>query len=219
MVTSHKADWNPSAPGTAARADQTRATIIDVAVEIVLNEGIGAASGRHIAETAGVTWGVIQYHFGDRDGLLMAVVNQSFTQFLDAIQTAPPAAPDLPTRDRVDAVVTASWRALSSPIGRAATEILIGTRATRGAAATGHIRQLVKTSDALVAAIDRDLDPTRSAAIGEHLLTSLRGMVAKQLVLHRTVDTTRDREILVDIVSTYIDQHHDATRQRTEPNS
>lgn len=219
MVTSHKADRNPSAAGNQARADQTRAAIIDVAVEIVLKEGIAAASGRHIAETAGVTWGVIQYHFGDRDGLLIAVVDQSFNQLLDALGTEPPAAPHVVTRDRVEAVVNASWRALSSPIGRAASEILIGTRTTRGAAATGHIRRLVETSNALVTAIDRDLDPTRSAAIGEHLLTSLRGMVAKQLVLHRTVDTTADRQILIDILSTYIDQHHHPSSEGTEADS
>ena len=205
--------------GNQARAERTRVMVIDVTVQIVISEGIAAASGRHIADTAGVTWGVIQYHFGDRDGLLMAVVDQGFGELLDALKSMPPATADTATRDRVNVVVNAAWQAMSSPTARAATEILIGTRATRGAAATGHIKRLAKTFNTLGAAIDRDLGPTHSAAIGEHLLTTLRGMIANQLVMHASVDTTLDRRLLVEIVSSYIDQHHDAKQLRMESNS
>jgi AcrR family transcriptional regulator len=199
------------AHGNQARAERTRALAIDVTVQIVLSEGIAAASGRHIADEAGVTWGVIQYHFGDRDGLLMAVVDQGFGELLDALKSLPPSTPDTTTRDRVNTVVTAAWQAMSSPTSRAATEILIGTRATRGAAATGHLRQLAKTFTTLGTMIDHDLDPTQSAAIGVHLLTTLRGMIATQLVMPKPVDTAKDRRVLVEILSSYIDQHHAET--------
>ncbi|MCV6987011.1 TetR/AcrR family transcriptional regulator [Mycobacterium shinjukuense] len=195
------------AHGNQARAERTRALAIDVTVEIVLNEGIAAASGRHIADKAGVTWGVIQYHFGDRDGLLMAVVDQGFDELLDALGSLPPATPDTPTRDRVEAVVTAAWRATSSPTSRAANEILIGTRATRGAAAAGHLSRLAKTFTTLGETIGHDLDPTQSAAIGGHLLTALRGMIATQLIMPRPVDTADDRRVLVEILSGYLDRH------------
>ena len=39
--------------------------VIDETVRCVIEEGFGAASAKHITERAGVTWGVIQYHFGD----------------------------------------------------------------------------------------------------------------------------------------------------------
>ncbi|OBJ53558.1 TetR/AcrR family transcriptional regulator [Mycobacterium asiaticum] len=213
MTTRRAAPTRP-AHGNQVRAERTRAMVIDVTVRIVLSEGIAAASGRHIADSAGVTWGVIQYHFGDRDGLLMAVVDQGFDELLDALRSTPVATEDTPTRDRVEAVVTSAWRAMSSPTARAATEILIGTRATRGTAATGHIKRLAKTFNALGSAIDRNLSPNQSAAIGEHLLTTLRGMIANQLVMHRPVDTTKDRRLLVEILSCYIDTN----QQRAEPN-
>jgi AcrR family transcriptional regulator len=179
--------------------------VIDVTVQIVLSEGIAAASGRHIADTAGVTWGVIQYHFGDRDGLLMAVVDQGFAELTEALNSLPPATAESPTRERVESAVTAAWRAMSSPAARAATEILIGTRATRGTRTTEHIRRLGKTFNTLIASIDRDLSRARNAAIGELMLTTLRGLIANQLVTHRPVDTTRERQLLVDIVSNYLD--------------
>lgn len=205
MTSGRVAPTRP-AHGNQVRAERTRALVIGVTVQIVLSEGIGAASGRHIADAAGVTWGVIQYHFGDRDGLLMAVVEQGFDELLDALNSLPAATADTTTHDRVEAAVTAAWQAMSSPTARAATEILIGTRATRGEPTTDHIRRLGKTFNTLIAAIDRDLSPTQNAAIGELLLTTLRGMVANQLVLQRPVDTSRERKLLAEIVSSYLDR-------------
>ncbi|CAM3022579.1 TetR family transcriptional regulator [Mycobacterium intermedium] len=197
------------AHGKQARAERTRARAIDVTAQIVLNEGLAAASGRHIADTAGVTWGVIQYHFGDRDGLLMAVVDRGFADLMDALKSLPPTTADMTTRDRVDTVVTAAWQAMSSPTARAATEILIGTRATRGAAETEHLMQLHKTFSALGTMIDQNLSPTQSAEIGTHLLIALRGMVANQLAMQHPVDTTKDRRVLVDIITSYIESRMD----------
>jgi AcrR family transcriptional regulator len=45
-----------------------RAIVIDETIRCILEEGFAAASAKHITERAGVTWGVVQYHFGDRDG-------------------------------------------------------------------------------------------------------------------------------------------------------
>ena len=207
MVLSRRVTPTRPAHGNQARAERTRALAIDVTVRIVLKEGFAAATGRHIADAAGVTWGVIQYHFGDRDGVLMAVVDRGFGELLHALESLPPATPATTTRDRVDTVVTAAWHAMSSPTARAASEILIGTRATRGAEAAGHLRQLAKTFATLGRMIDKDLDPTQGAAIGEHMLTTLRGMIATQLVLPRAVDTAKDRQVLVDVLSSYVDQH------------
>lgn len=215
MVVSRRVAPTRPAHGNQPRAERTRALAIDVTARIVVTEGVAAASGRHIADEAGVTWGVIQYHFGDRDGLLMAVVDRGFGELLDALQSLPSPTPDVTTRDRVEAVVTAAWRAMSTPTARAANEILIGTRATRGAAATGHLRQLAKTFATVGRTIDRDLDPTQSAAIGEHLLTTLRGMVTTQLIMPRPVDTAKERRVLIDILTNYIDQHF-AGNQRME---
>lgn len=194
------------AHGNQARADRTRALAIDETVRCVLEEGVGAASAKHIAERAGMTWGVIRYHFGDREGLLMAVVDQGFAELLAALGALPPARRAGATRQRVNRVVRTGWAAMSSPTSRAAIEILVATRANRGAAAAGHIQRLAKTFGELGAAIDADLDPARGAALGELILSTLRGMVTAQMIVARPVDTTRDRAILVEVISTYIDR-------------
>ena len=216
VVVSRRVAPTRPAHGNQARADRTRALAIDVTVTLVLKEGFAAATGRHIADEAGVTWGVIQYHFGDRDGLLMAVVDRGFGELLRALESLPPATPDTTTRDRVETVVTAAWEAMSSPTARAASEILIGTRAARGPEAAGHVRQLATTFTTLGRMVDNDLDPTRSAAVGDHMLTTLRGMIATQLVMPRPVDTAKDRRVLVDVLTSYI---HNDQIEKADPDS
>jgi AcrR family transcriptional regulator len=195
------------AHGNQARAERTRALAIEETVRCVLEEGIAAASAKHIAERAGMTWGVIQYHFGDRDGLLMAVVDQGFGELLATLRALPPPAAQMNTTQRVEQVVTAAWEAMSSGTSRAAIEILIGTRATRGAAAAGHLSRLARTFTDLGSAVGADLDATQSAALGSLLLTNLRGLVATQLIMARAVDTTRDRSMLAKVISAYIDRN------------
>lgn len=154
-----------------------------------------------------MTWGVIQYHFGDRDGLLMAVVAQGFSELMATLRALPPPSASMNTLQRVEPVVTAAWEAMSGATSRAAIEILIGTRATRGAGAAGHLDRLARTFRELVSAVGADLDSTQSAALGNLLLTNLRGLVATQLIMARPVDTARDRSVLAEVIAAYIDRN------------
>src|SRR5215471_5281261 len=95
------------AKGKQVRADRTRAMVIDETVRCVLEEGFGAASAKHITERAGVTWGVIQYHFGDRDGLLMAVVDDGVDRLIDSLSSADVS--ELALRERIEVVVDTAW--------------------------------------------------------------------------------------------------------------
>jgi AcrR family transcriptional regulator len=112
-----------------ARGDDTRARVIAEAAACIIEEGFTAASASRIAERAGVTWGVIQYHFGDRAGLFSAVVLAGYEHFRACLEGAD--IPDAPTRDHLEAVVDAGWRAYGSPLSRASLEILVNTRASR----------------------------------------------------------------------------------------
>ncbi|CAN5778238.1 hypothetical protein BH10ACT9_BH10ACT9_14160 [soil metagenome] len=179
---------------------------IDETVRCVVEEGVGAASAKHIAERAGVTWGVIQYHFGDRDGLLMAVVDEGFDALTAALAEVPTATAAMTTRDRVELAVEVAWEAMSSPTSRAAIEILIATRTTRGAAASGHLKQLGKSFAKLGMLLDDGLEAAQRAALGDLLLTTVRGLVATQLIMPGNVETAGSRDVLVEVVSTYLER-------------
>ncbi|RBY84414.1 TetR/AcrR family transcriptional regulator [Blastococcus sp. TF02A-26] len=62
---------------TASRPDQpARAAVVEAAIQCILERGIYRASSNAIAERAGVTWGAIQHHFGTREALMLAVLEE-----------------------------------------------------------------------------------------------------------------------------------------------
>jgi AcrR family transcriptional regulator len=50
--------------------------VIHAAIECILKQGFYRASSNAIAETAGLSWGVIQYYFGSRESLMLAVLEE-----------------------------------------------------------------------------------------------------------------------------------------------
>ena len=64
-------------PPANGESSPTRARVIVAALDAIHAYGYRNASSNKIAEHAGVTWGVIQYHFGTRERLLLAVLQAS----------------------------------------------------------------------------------------------------------------------------------------------
>ncbi|MCU1364586.1 MAG: regulatory protein TetR [Ilumatobacteraceae bacterium] len=52
----------------------TKRIVIDAAVACILERGFYRASSNEIARRAGVTWGVIQHHYGTRERLMLAIL-------------------------------------------------------------------------------------------------------------------------------------------------
>lgn len=58
----------------------TAAKVVQAAIDCIHSEGFYRASTNAIARRAGVTWGVIQHHFGTREALMLAVVEHAVGQ-------------------------------------------------------------------------------------------------------------------------------------------
>src|ERR1700737_495594 len=191
------------ASGSQVRAARPRALGIEEAIRCILEEGFAAASAKHITERAGVTWGVVQYHFGDRDGLLMAVVDKGFAELLEALRELPAGAENV--RDRTEFIVNAAWDAFSSPTSMAALEILIATPAMRDTGASEHVAALGTAFAKLGKHIGEGLDARHAAAIGNLIWATLRGLVVAQLVVPDPLDTGRERRALIDMIAVYVE--------------
>jgi len=192
--------------GTQARAERTRAVVIDETVHCILDEGFAPPSVRHITDRAGVTWGVVQYHFGDLDGLLMAVVDKGFGELLDALDELPsPAIRKGGVRARTEFVIDTIWDAFSSPTSMAALEILISTRGLRGTVANTHLADLMVTLTKLGRHLGEGLSAPHAGRIGNLIWATLRGMVVAQMVWPEPVDSSRDRKALVDVITAYVE--------------
>ena len=85
----------------AERTAATRRKVIDAVLEAIGEVGYQRTTGTEIARRAGVSWGAVQHHFGDKNGILAAALEESYHRFEAALGEAPdPAAP---LESRVDA--------------------------------------------------------------------------------------------------------------------
>lgn len=210
MTPAGRPDLTPARPtrkvGRAQRrGDRTRDAVIEETVRCINEEGFATASANHIAERAGVTWGVIQYHFGDRNGLLSAVIAHGFQRFRRAIQSV--SVPDGTSRQRVEAVVEAAWSAFSSPESRASLEILISARAGQDQERVGELEDMARDMRELSSVlIGSGIDSGRQdAVVGEMLWATLRGLVMAQMLASRAIDSSRERALLVDLITGLLD--------------
>ena len=181
------------------RGDDTRAAIIAETVACILGEGFGAASAKHITERANVSWGVIQYHFGDREQLLMAVVDEGFAGLQRCL--ADIDIPAGPLHERVEAVVETAWPAFSNPTSMAAQEILIATRVTRDKRLNRHLVEVNEQLTALGARLVPDRD---GSAVADVIWACLRGLTVPQMVSAVPYDSTRQRRTLIGMLTLYL---------------
>lgn len=64
--------------GETPRRAKTRELVLRTALECLREEGLAGTSASKIASRCELSWGVIQYHFGDRAGLLLALLDRGF---------------------------------------------------------------------------------------------------------------------------------------------
>jgi AcrR family transcriptional regulator len=92
----------PQDVAATERDDRTRTRLLRSGVQVFNRKGYGAASVREIVELAGVTKPALYYHFGSKEGLLRAVLQDASQQFAAAMarSTARPGT----TRERLAAM-------------------------------------------------------------------------------------------------------------------
>jgi TetR/AcrR family transcriptional regulator, regulator of cefoperazone and chloramphenicol sensitivity len=178
------------------RGDDTRAKIIDETVRCIVEEGFVAATAKHVAERASVTWGVIQYHFGDRNGLLMAVVDDGVARLLESLSSADVS--DLPMRERIEVVVDIAWSCYSSPTSMAAFEIL---RVNRAGSSRRHLLEMNAAINQLGRLITED---PANDGVAEVIWATLRGVVLAQMIIGTPIDWQRERHALIEMVTLYL---------------
>ncbi|MDO8837280.1 MAG: TetR/AcrR family transcriptional regulator [Vicinamibacterales bacterium] len=89
----------PSAPATPPPDHTARQRLLASAIDIFGRKGYAAASVREIIEQAGVTKPVLYYHFGSKEGLMMAIIQQAAGSVSAVVDRA--AADGGTTRERV----------------------------------------------------------------------------------------------------------------------
>lgn len=101
--------------------EKTRGRIMAAVVQSIAEVGFRQTSGAEITKRAGVTWGAVQHHFGDKNGILIAVLEDSFNQLAERLAQVDRT---LALEDRAAAFVDLAWEHFGSDHYRSTFEIL-----------------------------------------------------------------------------------------------
>lgn len=158
--------------------------LIDETVRCIREEGFSAASARHIIERAGVSWGVIQHHFGDRDGLLTAVIEDAVDSLVVSLEVLSDPAAVVGTEE----LVRATWDAFANPKAMAGLEILIATKELRKGFGGKHIERLGAALAGVTQRLDTGADGGHAVALGMLLWTTPVAMMIAEMFATLPID-------------------------------
>jgi AcrR family transcriptional regulator len=174
-------------PKVSAKNDEsTPAKVIDAAIACILEEGFYRASSNEIARRADVTWGVIQYHFGTREALLLGVLQRAATE-LQAFMSSTTIDGDT-LEERIDQLAELVWGYYARPEFLAYMQVMLNlshdptTEAqTKEAMADNQIHVAQSLPKLLRDSIgDTISDPAEAARLGTYVFAALRGMAIDQ---------------------------------------
>ncbi|HEX4433796.1 MAG TPA: TetR/AcrR family transcriptional regulator [Acidimicrobiales bacterium] len=98
------------ASGGGTEASPARQRLLDAVVSHFTEEGLADQSLRHIAEAIGTSHRMLLYHFGSKDGLLLAVVRAVETRTQSRLAAL---GEDMP--GETDALIRRMWAHLADP--------------------------------------------------------------------------------------------------------
>jgi AcrR family transcriptional regulator len=127
-------------------------------VTLINESGYSSASSTAIAKKAGITWGAVQHHFGDKEEILLAVLEMSRDVYIQSLRSAELKQGSL--EDRIDLFVDTVWQHYKSDLYFAFSEIVMATRGKKGKLPLGSVQMNRQLKNQLQAVFDifRDYD-------------------------------------------------------------
>ena len=106
----------------ARKALATRERILGAVIELINESGLAGATSSQIAQRAGITWGAVQHHFGNKDEIMVAVLYRAQDIYLNQLSEA--KLNEGPIEARITRFVDTVWEHYRSDLYFAFSEIL-----------------------------------------------------------------------------------------------
>jgi AcrR family transcriptional regulator len=179
------------------RSALTREKVTQAVVDCIVEEGLQNTTAARIAQRAGVTWGAIAHQFGDKDSVLLAVLERSFANLGRNLESL--GAGRRSARVRASLLIDETWRRLNDPSSRAFLEIVLQSRPdTDRKQKSRHEEMIVTLTKRLWTDLfaDLDLDPKMLDTARVLTFATLLGLAMQAMIGPRRPRFTRELEVL-----------------------
>jgi AcrR family transcriptional regulator len=170
----------------AERSAATRAKIIGAVVDVIAERGFQGLTAHHVAARSGVTWGAVQHHFGGKEDLLLAVLEDSFARFAERLEHVSSDGTSLPARASL--FVDLAWEHFRSRHYRSTFEILLNHLGREKHVGAGDWRlEMARAWDGVWSRIfaDAKLPRKRSLMLQHFTISTLSGLAATLMLQGR----------------------------------
>jgi AcrR family transcriptional regulator len=163
----------------AERTAETQGRIKAAVVEAIMEVGFQRATAAEICRRSGVSWGAAQHHFGDKDGILTAVLVDSFNQFAAGLTGV--SVEEQSLEERVALFVDAAWKHFGSDQYRCTFEILLNLPPVDWSSPDHPLRDAtLKAWSSLWSRFfgEAGLPPRRTVAVQYYAISVMSGLAA-----------------------------------------
>ncbi|KQV98913.1 ScbR family autoregulator-binding transcription factor [Streptomyces sp. Root369] len=179
------------------RAEVTRSAILDGAARAFDAEGYHGTSLGDIVKEAGVTKGALYFHFGSKEELAQALVDEQFSALEPVTDTAKPGVQTV-----IDIVHTMARLLVADVRVRAGIRLVIDQSSKTGLVSEPYTRWIELFRECLVQAQQRgdvkaDLDPGRVARL---IVGSWTGLQLSSQVLSGRADLTEETTLMWEML-------------------
>lgn len=146
-----------------------------------------------------MSWGVIQHHFGDRDGLLSAVIDDAVDRLIGSLEVVSDPMRVTGTED----LVAATWEAFANPKAMAGLEILVSTKELRDRLNGRHMERLGAALSGLMARLDAGHNREHAVALGMLLWTTPVAMMLAEMFAKLPLATKDAQKAIADLIDAH----------------
>jgi AcrR family transcriptional regulator len=183
------------------RRDATAAILINATIDLLQDKGYAALRTRDVTRYAKVTWGAVQHLFGDKNELLLQVIQHASDELLRDLALTIDRHSTL--EERLHAAIESTWNAYGSRAYFAMVEIVRGTRAEpKLHERIVAMQQRVRTRVAkmwLEIFHDAQVPPARVQQVTELVTLSLSGLAARKIYLWSEASANNTLKLLEEV--------------------
>jgi AcrR family transcriptional regulator len=185
------------------RSEKSRAELLQSAVDTIAELGLANATIATIAKRANLTAGAVQHHFGTRDPLLLAILDD-FGRRLSEIVARPLLSQGKPVSDRITLLLDETWNLFEQGHFIAVTEILLSSRSDP------KFHRIVSARTSAIAAmmdkrwlnvfVDVKIKPQQIAVVRRLAQAAMRGLALRSTFFEPHADLAAERDLLREVV-------------------